>query len=444
MYSWMFRPIPFMERCRRKFGPLFSIRLGRAHNLLVVADPAHAMEVLAGDPEYFDSGAANLIFRPVVGEYSLLLLDGAEHMRHRNIMLPQFMPGHVRHYADVIERAVTDRIERWPTDRAFRLAPEMEAITYDAISKITFGDLEDARLVRLGELMPEMMDRCDSPFTLLPQFHVHAAGLSPFARMLKVVEEIDSLLHSIIEERRADPLAQLKDDVLSVLLRARYEDGSPLGDREIRDELITLLMAGYETTTAGLTWAFERILRDQRVLGRLTEEIASGEDRYLDATIKETLRARPVVPIVARKIRVPVNIGGYEMPRGSVLMVSVYLIHQDPDVYPQPEQFRPERFLDGLPDPRAWIPFGGGVRRCLGANFAQLEMKIVLRTVLRELELTVPDEAPEPTIRRRFTFVPKHDGLVRARKRAPRSGAGLRERQEKAPQTANIRPTVKR
>jgi cytochrome P450 family 135 len=444
MYRWMFRPIPFMESCRQRYGSMFTIRLGGSNEILVVADPAHAMDVLAGDPRVFDSGAANLLFRPVVGEYSLLLLDGDAHMRHREIMLPHFKPSHVGTFTEAIERAVQDVIERWPTDRPFHLAPEMEDITYQAISRITFGESDDPRLKRLGELMPDMMDRCDSPFTLMPQFRFQAGGLSPFARLQKVLGEIDELLNGLIEERRADPLSQLRDDVLSLLLRAQHEDGSPLGNLEIRDELITLLMAGYETTTAGLTWAFERILREPRVLRRLTDEIAGGEETYLDATIKETLRARPVVPIVARKVRAPVAIGEYSVPAGSVLMANVYLIHQDPDVYPEPEQFRPERFLDGLPDPRAWVPFGGGVRRCLGASFAQLEMKIVIRTVLRELELTVPDDAPEPTIRRRFTFVPKHDGLVQARKRAPKAPANARQRGGMSAPAPNIRPKIKR
>jgi cytochrome P450 len=272
-------------------------------------------------------------------------------------------------------------------------------------------------------LAGDMMDRCASPFTLLPPLRVEMGGLSPFARLMKVMDEIDQLLYEMIDERRADPLSGLRDDVLSILLRAEHEDHSPLEDREIRDEILTMIMAGFETTTAGLAWAFERILREPRVLNRLREELDAGEQGYLDAVVKEVLRARPSVPIVARKVREPVQIAGYEMPAGTVLMASVYLVHMDPEVYPEPEVFRPERFSEGRPNPRAWIPFGGGVRRCLGASLAQLEMKIALGTVLRELDLEVVDPSPEPPVRRRFTFAPKNDCLVTARPRVTHAAA---------------------
>jgi cytochrome P450 family 135 len=419
----MFRPIEFMEQCRRKYGPVFSIRLGAANNIVVVGDPAYAMDVLAGDPDIFDSGQANLLFRPVLGRNSLLVLDGDEHMEHRRILLPSFRPGHVQTYTEAIERAVQSRMSEWPIDEEFRLAPEMQAITYEAVSRVVFGDRVDERGQRLAELAGDMMDRCASPFTMLPPLHVDLGGLSPFARLMKVVDEIDRVLYEIIGERQEDPLSGVRDDVLSILLRAEHEDGSPLSDREIRDEIVTLIMAGFETTTAGLSWAFERVLRSPDLLARLREELAAGGHTYLDATVKEVLRARPSVPIVARKVREPVEIAGYEVPAGTVLMVSVYLVHTDPEIYPEPEEFRPERFIEDRPDPRAWIPFGGGVRRCLGANLAQLEMKIVLGSVLRELDLEPARPAAEPAIRQRFTLAPKHDCLVVSRPRVDRRRA---------------------
>ena len=412
--QWMFRPIEFMERCRERYGQIFSIRLGAARNIVVVGDPAYAMDVLSGDPEIYDSGQANLLFRPVLGPNSLLVLDGADHMEHRRIMLPNFRAGHVQTYSEAIRRAVRGRMKRWPIGEKFALAPEMQWITYEAISRVVFGDAVDERGERLAMLAGDMMDRCASPFTMLPPLRVELGGVSPYARLMRVVGEIDRVLYEIIDERRQDPLSSVRDDVLSILLRAEHEDHSPLGDREIRDEILTLIMAGFETTTAGLAWAFERILREPRVLERLRDEIETGGTTYLDAVVKEVLRARPAVPIVARKVREPVEIAGYEMPADTVLMASVYLVHTDPTVYPEPEQFRPERFSEGRPDPRAWIPFGGGVRRCLGASLAQLEMKIVLRTVLEELDLETINPAPEPPVRRRFTFAPKDDCLVKA------------------------------
>jgi cytochrome P450 family 135 len=434
MLKWMFRPIPFMERCRDRYGPIFKIRIGAA-SAVVVADPEGAKQVLAGHPEVFYSGAANQLFRPVVGASSLLLLDGADHMRHRKILLPSFRGNHIQQYTDLIESVTQRRALDWPTGEKFALSPEMEAITFETIAKVIFGAEGDPREERLGELIPDMMDRSDSPFTLLPKMRRDVAGLSPFARLMKVVDEIDDLLYDAIAERAADPLLEERDDVLSALLLATHEDGTALSEQEIRDELLTLMMAGYETTTSALTWSFERLVRSPTVMARLLDEIDRGEVEYLDAVVQEVLRQRPVVPIVARKIRAPVEIHGYTMPKGTVLMACVYLVHNDAESYPDPEEFVPERFLgQRAPHPAAWIPFGGGVRRCLGAAFAQLEMRVVLRTVLSEFSLRAADDEPEPTIRRRFTFCPKYDGVVVAEPRAPRT-APL---EEKIPFAAKI------
>lgn len=418
--NWMFRPIRFLERCREQLGPIFSIRLNGATNLVVVADPRGAREVLEGHPEIFHSGAANQLFRPVVGSNSLLLLDGAEHMAHRRILLPSFRGGHVRQFTEMIESVTHQRVAAWPRGEPFALAPEMEAITFETIMSIVFGPKHDPRHERLGELVPKMMDRADTPFTLVPAMRRQMMGMSPFARLMKVVNEVDALLYEMIAERCADPAVWAGDDVLSALIQATHEDGTPLVDREVRDEILTMLMAGYETTTSALTWSFERLVRSPAALDRLIGEIERGEEDYLEAVVKETLRQRPVVPLAARKLQAPVTLHGYTIPKGTVLMASIYLVHQDPVVYPEPDEFRPERFLGGGPTAGAWIPFGGGVRRCLGASLAQLEMKIVLQTVLSEVALRAPDGKPEPIARRRFTFVPKHQGMVIAGPRTSR------------------------
>ena len=406
--QWLFRPIQFMERCRAKYGPIFSISLGTAQNVVVVGEPAAAASVIGGDPEIFRSGEANLLFRPVLGRHSLLVLDVPEHSEHRRILLPPFKAGHVQGFGQMIEDVARARVSSWPLGEEFALTSEMQAITYGAISRVAFGDQVEERDTRLAELSLEMMDRCDSPFTLVPKLRVQAGGLSPYARLMKVVQEIDQLLFAAIAERRADPLSQMRDDVLSLMIHAQHDDGTPLTDREIRDELLTLLMAGYETTTSALTWAFERLLRSPEVVSRLREELESGDETYLDAVVKESLRERTVVPIVARKLRVPIELGQFELPAGTVVMASVYLVHHDPEIYPEPYEFRPERFLGGPPRANAWIPFGGGVRRCLGANFAQLEMRTVIRTVLTAAKLRPARAEPEPRARRRFTLAPKH------------------------------------
>jgi cytochrome P450 len=404
--EWMLRPIPFMRRCRERYGPIFSVRLGPGRNVFMVADAHAAKEVLVGDPRILRAGDTNGVFRPVVGSSSLLLLDGDDHMRHRRIMLPAFAGGHIHKFAHQVEEITRRRIESWSVGERLSLRSEMEAISFESIMRVAFGDQKDGRQERLRELIPEMMDRCDSSFILLPWFRRELGGAAPYARLMRVVGEIDELLLEAINERRADPLAQLRDDALSLLVMAGYEDGSPLTDREIRDELLTLLMAGYETTTSALAWAFERLLHSPESLARLVGELAASEERYLDAVVKETLRIRPVVPVVARKLGAPTELLGYSIPAGSVLMVSIYLLHHDPEAYERPDEFSPERFLGGIPEGAAWIPFGGGVRRCIGAGFAQLEMKVVLRTILAAVSLRAAG-GPEKPARRRFTFAPE-------------------------------------
>jgi len=404
----MFRPIPLMESCRDRYGPIFSINMGSA-TVVMISDPCLAKGVITGDPETFRAGETNGLFRPVVGSHSILLLDGAEHMRHRKIMLPAFGGGHAQRFGDQVREIAEERIAGWQPGQRLKLRDEMEAISFESIMRVVFNDAAEGRHDRLRELIPEMMDRCDSPYTLIPWFRKSLAGLSPYARLMKVVRQVDEALYEAIDERRADPLLQLRDDVLSLLLRAQQEDGEGLGDRAIRDELLTLIMAGYETTTSALAWSFERLMRSPESMRRLTAELEQGKEDYLNAVVQETLRCRPVVPVVARRLRTPQEIAGYTLLAGTILMVSIYLVHNDPESYPEPERFRPERFLGGTPEQAAWIPFGGGVRRCLGASFAQLEMKVVLREVLTRVTLRASSQAPERVKRTRFTFAPAGD-----------------------------------
>jgi cytochrome P450 family 135 len=404
--EWMYRPIPFMERCREKYGPIFSMRLGPGAPVVMVGEPSLAKQVIAGDPSLFRAGDTNGVFRPVVGSNSILLLDGEKHMRDRRIMLPAFGASHGRQFAEQVREIADRRVSAWRPGQKLRIQDEMEAISFESIMRVVFGETSGPRQETLRELIPEMMDRCDSALTLIPWFRRKVGGLTPYARLMRVVEKVDEALYEAIAERRADPLTQVRDDALALLVRAGHEDGSELTDAEVRDELLTLIMAGYETTTSGLAWAFERLLRSAAALNQLTSELARGEDGYLDAVVKEILRSRPVVPVVARRLRDPAPLARFMLPAGTILMVSIYLAHHDPITYPEPDAFRPERFAHGVPDDAAWIPFGGGVRRCLGASFAQLEMKIVLKEVLSRVRLHAVGEAPEQTKRKRFTFAP--------------------------------------
>ncbi len=431
----MFRPIEFMERCRERYGDIFTIRLGPAQNVVMVGTPRLAKQVLSGDPAVFRAGDTNGIFRPVVGSNSILLLDGDAHMHQRRIMLPGFGASHGAEFVDQVRDIAEKRLAGWKKGQKLKLHEEMEAISFAAIMRVVFGEHSDDSHAELRELIPDMMDRCDSPFTLVPWFRRELGGASPYARLMKVIDRIDEVLFETIAERRADPMTQFRDDTVSLLLRAVHEDDSPISDREIRDEVLTMIMAGYETTTSGGAWALERLLRSPDQLQRLVAEIEGGaDDAYLDAVVKESLRVRPVVPVVARHLTQPIELDGYIIPAGSTVMVSIYLVHTDPETYPDPESFHPERFLDGTPEGAAWIPFGGGVRRCLGARFAELEMKVVLTQVLASARLRASGASNEGFKRKRFTFAPEGgaaavvEDLV-----SPDSSLGTRRFRRRAP-----------
>ena len=313
----------------------------------------------------------------------------------------------------------------------------MEKISFEAIMRVALGDEPPERLDRLRSLIPEMMRRCASPFTILPYFRRELGGITPYARLRRVLDELDEIFYTSIRERRAAGEDAEAGDALSLLIAATDEDGRPLPEREIRDELLTLVMAGYETTTSALAWAFERLLRSPDALGKLIDSLGDGDDAYLDAVVMETLRLRPVVPVVARKVSEPVTLGDHTVPAGTVLMASVYLMHRDPALFSEPDAFIPERFLEARKQSGAWIPFGGGVRRCLGASFAQLEMKVVLRTVLEAATLRPIDPEPEPVRRKRFTFAPGGEG-PRGRRGARRAGLTCNELPRQSPGGSNL------
>jgi cytochrome P450 family 135 len=303
----------------------------------------------------------------------------------------------------------------------------MQAITLEVILRAVFGvrdgermDLFRARIPRLGEL--------SSPLDWLPFMQRDLGGITPAARFRKAVAAVDELLYAEIAERRAlDPdVSADRDDVLTLLLSARHEDGAPMSDVELRDELMTLLTAGHETTATGLSWAFERLLRTPRVMARLVDSLDDG-DEYLDAVVKETLRVRPVVVDVARLLRRDVELGEWRLPAGTLVLPAIAAVHQRPDLYPSPQEFRPERFVEGSAESFAWIPFGGGVRRCIGASFAQVEMRVVLREVLRRVRLRAPSQRRERAQVRHVTVVPARGCRVVVEERLALPETGERE-----------------
>ncbi len=410
---WVVRPTDFLDECRREFGDCFRLRFVALGDIVFVADPALIKEVFTGDPDTFRAGEANAVLEPVVGSRSILLLDGQEHLRERRLLLPAFHGERMRAYGELMAAIAQRELDRWPLDAPFALQPRMAAVTLEVILSAVFGLEEGGRRDELRARLRTMIEGSRSRIGMLPILREDYGDWSLGGRFRLRVRAVDELLLAEIRERRADPRATERDDILSLLLQARDEDGEPMGDHELRDELMTMLVAGHETTATSLAWTFERLVRHPDVLARLLAEIEAGEDdAYLDAVIKETLRLRPILPIVARKLSRDVQLGGYELPEGFVVAPCIYLTHRRADVYPDPDAFRPERFLERPADGYSWLPFGGGVRRCLGAAFATYELKVVLRTILPQVRLRADVAGDEEVVRGGITFVPRHGARV--------------------------------
>jgi cytochrome P450 family 135 len=409
--EWIADPKRFMTRCRRRYGDAFSVRLGPSTDVVFLSDPAAVKEVFQGPPEHMNMGDINGLFRRVLGRNSLLVLDGPEHMRQRKLLLPPFHGERIARHRDSMVRAADEDVESWPIGEPFPLQPRMQAMTLNVILRAVFGMDDGPRRDELRALLARLLELNTTLATTLPQLRIELGGLTPWGKLMRCTAEVDRAIYAEMARRREVPNAA-QDDVLSLLLEARDESGEPMSDREIRDQLLTMLVAGHETTATALAWAFERMLRHPDVVARLRADMEAGDSRYLDAAIKESLRLRPVVPIAARKLSAPLTVAGRRYPAGTVLMPCIFLLHRNPAVYDAPDRFRPERFLDDQPGTYSWIPFGGGVRRCLGASFALLEMRIVIESVLRHLELRPATRRDERIVRRAFTLSPRRGARV--------------------------------
>jgi cytochrome P450 family 135 len=412
----------FLEACHARYGDAFTIRLNTGRTVVIASDPAVVKEVFQSSPDDLHAGAGNVVLKPILGARSVLLLDGPEHLRQRRLMLPPFHGERMRAYGETMAEVAERHVARWPVGRSFAVHPTMQAITLEIILRTVFGIEEAARVERLAEPMKRLLNSTDQPLRLIALQFTRSAGAkprSPWGRVYALMAPVDALIGQEIAARRAD--VEPRDDILTLLLAARDEDGNGLSDAELRDELMTLLLAGHETTATALAWTIERLVRTPRVLARLREEIEAGEgSEYLDATIKEALRLRPVVPGVIRQLQRPLNIGGMELPAGVHIAPSIYLVHRRPDVYPEPDAFRPERFLgDDAPGTYEWLPFGGGIRRCLGASFALYEMRIVLETILRRATFATTSAEPERVKRRFVTYTPRDGGRVQVTQLTP-------------------------
>jgi cytochrome P450 len=418
-YLWLTRPTRVFDRCSRRYGDPFTLRLLLAGDMVYFADPAAVQQIFRSDPSVVHAGEAYTLMEPTGGKHSLFLLDEEEHLRMRKLLLPPLHGERLKRWASVIEEVTEAAVGRWPVGKPFALRPITEAITLDVIMRIVFG-LDPSRAAELRRLLPGLfhVSLAQAPSFVVPALRKDLGAWSPWGRYVRLRARIDELLYAEIGHRRQELAADgngagSRDDVLSLLLGARDEDGRGLSDVELRDQLITMLLAGHETTASQLAWAFERILRHPDVLHRLQAEMEEGGSEYLDAVIKETLRSRPVAAHVARMLTEETEIMGHRIPARTIVALGIYLLHHSPDLYPAPMAFRPERFLgEDTPGHFAWIPFGGGVRRCLGVGLANLEMQVVIPTILRLVELRASRPEPESVGVLGVTLVPSRGGEV--------------------------------
>jgi cytochrome P450 len=415
---WVRRAQWMLGECSRRFGDTFTLRIAGQGTWVVVSDPGDVETVFKADPEIARAGEGNRILGPILGPDSVLLLDGRAHLRQRKLMLPAFHGRRMAAYRELIAGIARAEIERWPRGAPQRLRPRMQALTLEVILRAVLGVSDPVRREELRHALRRLLamgtdPRWGSLFVVLGPDRL--ADFAPFRRRR---DPVDRLLYAEIAERRragvrtgAEP--EQGDDIMSLLLAARHEDGSPMSDSELRDELMTLLVAGHETTANALAWACERLARHPEVMERLAAEARAGtETAYVSAVVQETLRLRPVISIVQRVLAEPFTVAGYDLPAGTVVTPALYLVNRRPELYADPERFEPERFLGQPPGTYTWIPFGGGVRRCLGAAFAQFEMETVLHELAARARLTPVRPASEPVLRRAVTETPRHDAEV--------------------------------
>jgi cytochrome P450 len=404
--AWAITPTWVMDGCAKRLGESFTLTFWPSGmKLVLISDPEAVKTVFTAPPDVAPSGAGNSPVAPVMGPSSVIVLTGPEHMRQRKLLLPPFHGERMLEYERVIVEATRRDMEGWPLGEPMRLAGRTRAITLEVILRAVFG-VEAERMGALKEAIAGLL----KPIHPLAIVALRRPSMErPTGAIGRALDHLDAVIYEELARRRAQPDLAERNDILSLLMQARDEDGEEMTDGELRDELVTLLLAGHETTATSVAWAVERLVRHPQKLRRLQEEIDAGGEEYMNAVVNETLRVRPVVPIVVRLLQDELRVGSYTLPAGTRVVPSIYLTNRNPRVYEDPTGFRPERFLEEGPETFSWIPFGGGIRRCIGAAFAQLEMKLILQTVLGELEPSLPGRRwreGEWVRRRAITLVP--------------------------------------
>lgn len=412
------RPLDVLRAWYDRYGDTFTVSITGFGTGVYVADPEAIRELFTGDQSDLLAGEANSFLTPILGSHSVLVLDGREHLRQRKLLLPPFQGSRVAGFRDTIREVAEREVAGWRPGSRLVLRQRMRALTFEVICRVVFGVTDAERVERLRTALMAVID--SSVVVLaLPAARADLGRLSPGGRFAARLRAADALLFEEISLRRREPDLEQRPDVLSLLLCARDEAGRPMTDAEIRDELFTMLGAGHETTATGLAFGFELLLRNRPVLERLRDEIATAQgDEYLDAAVKETLRLRPVIDAAERTLTAPRRVAGWELPAGIKVYPGIALVHMREDLYPDARAFRPERFAENGAESYTWLPFGGGIRRCIGAALAQAEMAEVLRVVVPAVDLELVREQPDPVVLRGITLAPKHGVQVTVTQRA--------------------------
>lgn len=420
LMQWIANPLSYLDACAGEYGDVFTLRLASFKPLVFLSHPQAIQEIFTADAKHFDSGRANGIVRPLVGEHSLLLLDGASHQRQRRLLMPPFHGERMHSYSQLICESANRVASQWVVGQSFQVQAAMQGITLEVILHAIFGLREGERYQELKPLLAAMLNMTDSPLRssmlFLKFLQQDLGNWSPWGRMMRRKQQIYDLLQAEINERRTQPELS-GNDVLSLMMSARDENGQPMTDAELHDELITLLFAGHETTATALAWAFywihqlpsvrEKLLSELDSLGDEPEPMAIAKLPYLSAVCSETLRIYPVVFLsFPRVTKSPIEIMGHHFDSNTTLIPCTYLTHHREDLYPEPTQFKPERFIERQFSPYEYLPFGGGNRRCIGLALAQLEMKLVLATILSKYQLALTDSKPVKPQRRGLTIAP--------------------------------------
>jgi cytochrome P450 len=423
-FDFIRNPFRFLDECARRYGDWFTVRVPGVSPYVFTSAPDAVREVFLGDLDALHAGEANRPLGAFMGERSSLFLDAPEHLRQRRLLLPAFHGEQVASHADAMRIAADNAIASWPRGQPFPIHPQMRAITFETIIRTVFGFADDGTGIELRGSLKKLFALYSSGLgTLLslPAMRIDAGAWSPWGRAVRLTRQIDAILYAEFARRRKEGV-EGRADVLSMLVAACHEDGQPLPDAIIRDEMYTLMLAGHETTAATMAWVVNRLVTNPNVMERARAEVVSvlddakldashvGKLRYVEAVINETMRLDPVIPNFGRTLTRPLKIAGRDLPAGVTIAPCIYLVHRRPELWPNPEQFNPDRFLESRQSPYTFLPFGGGSRRCLGAAFATYQMKIVIAEVLSRVELKPVDGYKAHATRRGIAFAPS-DGL---------------------------------